>query len=76
LDIQFTQDSAVAISRSLELTFNFVDNAEKELSSGTQPIDKVKGDQKVVPKEYFPVKVYAIPVIDGSYIKSEYDVID
>jgi hypothetical protein len=60
------------------LTFNFIDSTEKESNSkslASMPIDKDK-TKKDIPKEYFPVKVNAIPIIDGSHIKSEYDVVE
>jgi len=36
----------------------------------------VGGNIKKIAQEYFEVKVHAIPVIDGSLITSEYDVLE
>jgi alpha-tubulin suppressor-like RCC1 family protein len=64
LDIQFTKDSAIAIGGSIQLTFSFVDTSESSTPSNQTP-GIVAGGIKKIAKEYFDVKVHAIPIIDG-----------
>ena len=71
MDIQFTKDSAVAIGRSVQLSFNFLDNTVDNSIPETPGLL----NEEINNKEYFEVKVHAIPVVDGSMVKSEFDVL-
>ena len=45
------------------------------MSGGIGLVEGSPQKPAALPKEYFPVKIHAIPVIDGTLIKSEYDVV-